>query len=278
ELAAGLAADARGASGPAGAGIKSLQRGRAFASRSGLPRGGARLNLIDTLRAAAPWQPLRRDASGDGDSPVPQLKLAKSDLRIYRRRDTSETLAIFVVDASGSSAAERLAEAKGAVELLLGQTYARRDQVALVAVRGTEAQVLLPPTRSLTRAKRLLAGLPGGGGTPLASGLEAGLQLAAMAKRRGQSPMMIALTDGQANIDRTGQPGRPAAFADAIAAARGIRGTRLSAIVIDTSQRPQPRAREIADAMGARYLPLPRADAAGVAAAVGGIAESVARP
>ena len=121
-----------------------------------------------------------------------------------RYEDRSDRLVIFAVDASGSSAISRLAEAKGAIELLLGDAYARRDHVALVAFRGTSAEILLPPTRSLVQTKRRLAELPGGGGTPLASGMEAALELALGAQRRGMAPTVCILTDGRANIDKTG--------------------------------------------------------------------------
>ena len=115
-----------------------------------------------------------------------------------------ETTTIFVVDASGSAALHRLAEAKGAVELLLADCYIRRDQVALIAFRGSAAELLLPPTRSLARAKRSLAGLPGGGGTPLAAGLDAAFALSDSIRRKGQTPTVIVLTDGRANIARDG--------------------------------------------------------------------------
>ncbi|MFN9139762.1 MAG: VWA domain-containing protein, partial [Betaproteobacteria bacterium] len=155
----------------------------------------------------------------------------------------------------------RLAEAKGAVELLLAQCYVRRDRVALVAFRGQGAQLLLPPTRSLTRAKRSLAQLPGGGGTPLAAGLEAAHTLVDGLQRRGESTVVVVMTDGRANIDRNGQPGREQAQADASAAARRLRMTGASTVLVDTSPRPQASARELAAAMCALYLPLPHADA-----------------
>ncbi|MEL6871855.1 MAG: VWA domain-containing protein, partial [Pseudomonadota bacterium] len=273
-LAQGLSATSGTAGGRAGGKSKPARHGRAYGARKSVPRRGDRLHLIETLRAAVPWQTIRRREAGgrgaraNGHQDHRRLHVRRDDLRIYRRKDLSETLAVFVVDASGSSAVARLAEAKGAVELLLSQSYARRDHVALVAVRGRKAQMLLPPTRSLTRAKRLLANLPGGGGTPLADGLEQGLRLGLEAERKGQSPMMIVLTDGQANIDRDGAPGRPNASAHATAAARLIRAKGLPAMVIDTSQRPQPRARDLATEMAASYLPLPRADGTALAGAV----------
>ena len=86
----------------------------------------------------------------------------------------------------------------------------RRDQVALIAFRGRGAELLLPPTRSLVRAKRSLAGLPGGGGTPLAAGIDAALALADAGAPRGGTPVVVLLTDGRANIARDGAP-RPRA-------------------------------------------------------------------
>jgi magnesium chelatase subunit D len=95
------------------------------------------------------------------------------DFQVMRYQQRSETTTLFVVDASGSSALHRLAEAKGAVESLLADCYVRRDRVALMAFRGKGCELILPPTRSLTRAKRSLAGLPGGGGTPMATAIDA---------------------------------------------------------------------------------------------------------
>ena len=137
----------------------------------------------------------------------PRILIRKDDFRIARFKQRSETTTIFVVDASGSAALHRLAEAKGAVELLLADCYVRRDQVALIAFRGISAELLLPPTRSLARAKRSLAGLPGGGGTPLAAGLDAAFALADLILRKGQTPTVILLTDGRANVARDGGAG-----------------------------------------------------------------------
>ena len=175
---------------------------------------------------------------------------------------------MFVVDASGSSALNRLAEAKGAVELLLAECYVRRDRVAVLAFRGAGVELLLPPTRSLARAKRCLAALPGGGGTPLAHAIEAAGQLADQVSRRGEAPVLVLLTDGRANIARDGTPGRARATEDALTAARALRPAGASALLLDTSPQPQPSAQTLADAMGAAYLPLPHAGAAGMAQVV----------
>lgn len=259
---------ARRAIGAGGAGRKraSQMRGRPLGARPGLPRGGARLALIDTLRTAVPWQEIRRQQEGM-DAPR-RLRIRKGDLRIRRFEERAEALTIFAVDASGSSALARLAEAKGAVELMLAQSYVKRAQVALIAFRGTSADLLLPPTRSLTRAKKVLGELPGGGGTPLALGLSAAAELAEAQAARGRTPFVAVLTDGKGNIDKHGQPGRAQAGEDALAAARRFAQSGTQGVVIDISARPQPEAAAIAAAMRARYLALPRADARGVERAV----------
>ncbi|WPZ37065.1 magnesium chelatase subunit D [Thalassobaculum sp. OXR-137] len=261
-LAGGLMPKRQGtAAGRRGEGAASRRRGRPLGTVPGDPRRGDRLNLADTLRAAAPWQRLRGRQGAT-------VLVQPQDFRVTRYKHRSESVTIFVVDASGSSALHRLAEAKGAVELLLAECYVRRDQVALLAFRGPAADLLLPPTRSLVRAKRMLAGLPGGGGTPLASGLDMAAGLARSVRREGRSPSLVVLTDGRANIARDGAPGRESATQDAIDAARRIAVENLPALVVDTSPRPRPEASALAGTMRALYLPLPQADAAAVSRAV----------
>ena len=250
----------RAATGTAGNKMRA-KRGRPLGSRQGELTAGARLNVVDTLRAAAPWQALRRRQLGGVESDVRRIAVRREDFRFTHYTHHSETVTVFVVDASGSSAVHRLAEAKGAVELLLADCYVRRDQVALIAFRGQSAELLLPPTRSLPRAKRSLAALPGGGGTPLAAALDAARDLADQARRKGQTPVVVLMTDGRANIARDGTQGRENAEADAGLAARAIRTLGLTCLMVDTSPSPHAAARRLADSMGAQYLPLPRADA-----------------
>ncbi len=263
-LAGDLTAPPRGpmdAGGRAGA-KRSGARGRPLSPRPGRLEGEARLALIDTLRAAAPWQRLRRPARGAGRD---RLQIRAQDFRLKRFEARTPTTTIFVVDASGSAALARLAEAKGAVERLLAECYVRRDQAAVIAFRKHDAEMVLAPTRSLARAKKQLAGLPGGGGTPLAAGLDAAAALAAGEARRGRTPSLVIMTDGQANVGRGGKPGRAGAQADALDAARAIAALGVRAVLVDTSARPQAQARAIAEAMAARYLPLPYGNAEAVA-------------
>lgn len=263
-LAAGAGART-GTSGKAGEMRVSRLRGRPAGVRPGAPRDGARLNVIETLRSAAPWQRLRGREAGN---PSARVEVRSEDFRITRFRERTETTSIFAVDASGSTAMHRLAEAKGAVELLLADCYVRRDRVALIAFRGAGAELLLPPTRSLVRARRNLARLPGGGGTPLAAAIDSSHALAEAARRRGETPLIVFLTDGRANVDRDGVGGRSRAREDALQAARSLRIAGFSTLVIDTAPRTRPEAGELAEAMGARCLRLPRADAAALSAAV----------
>lgn len=261
------AADRSRSSGRSGALKKSGRRGRPAGVRRGEPRGGERLNVIDTLRAAAPWQRLRGRPVGEGAA-IRRIEVRAEDFHVTRYRPKRETTTIFVVDASGSSALNRLAEAKGAVELLLADCYVRRDRVAVLAFRGRGAELLLPPTRSLVRAKRGLSGLPGGGGTPLAAAIDAAALLADAVTRRGDTPLVVLLTDGRANVALDGTGGRARAEEDALAAAVRMRLSGVAVLLIDTSPRPQPQAARLAQAMQARYLPLPHAGAAAMSAAV----------
>ncbi|MBT8446740.1 MAG: VWA domain-containing protein, partial [Gammaproteobacteria bacterium] len=178
--------------------------------------------------------------------------------RVTRFKQRRATTTIFAVDASGSAAVQRLSEAKGAVELLLADCYVRRDRVALITFRGTDAELALPPTRSLVRAKRQIGALPGGGGTPLAAGIAAALKLAITLERDGDTPIIVLLTDGRANIALDGSGGRAQAGGDALILARQVRNAGIASLLVDTSPRPQAEARALAEAMDAVYLPLPR--------------------
>lgn len=275
--------------GRSGAAAKGGRRGRPVGVRRADPRSD-RISAYETIRAAAPWQRLRRaevaaaatagatvDAGGGatvGAAAVPRLIVRRDDFRAVRHEQRTGTTTIFVVDASGSSALNRLGEAKGAAELLLADCYVRRDRVALIAFRGTGAELLLPPTGSLTRAKRSLAGLPGGGGTPLSAGIDAAVVLADQVRRRGDTAVLVLLTDGGANIGRDGAAGRVRAREDAEASARSVRAGGLAALLVDTAPRPDARARALADAMRATYLPLPNGHPEMLARAVRGAAAS----
>jgi magnesium chelatase subunit D len=255
--AAGTRSKQSGGVGRSGAPRNAGARGRPCGVRSGPPRGAARLNVIETLRAAAPWQALRGRDRHRGS----RVLICAEDFRVTRHRQRAQTLTIFAVDASGSSALHRLAEAKGAVELLLAECYIRRDQVAVIGFRGRAAQLLLPRTRSLVRAKRSLAELAGGGGTPLAAAIDAAMSIAHHAQRRGETPTIVMLTDGRANVARDGTGGRNAAHTDALRAAGAVRTLNITVLFVDTSPRPNPAARDLAQTMKAKYIPLPYVDA-----------------
>ena len=248
--------------------------GRPAGTRPGLPQNGERLNVVETLRAAAPWQLLRRRGqAGQSSSSPRRILVRKEDFRITRFQQRTETRVIFAVDASGSAALQRLAEAKGAVEQVLADCYVRRDHVALIAFRGTTATLLLPPTRSLARVRRSLGDLAGGGGTPLSAGIDAALALALEGRKHGQTPVIVIMTDGRANIAKNGSQGSAAANADAIVSARAVRVAGVRALFLDTAPRPRPQARLLATEMAARYLPLPYLDSAGISRQVRVLAE-----
>jgi magnesium chelatase subunit D len=257
-LANGIQTRAPGG-GSSGAKLRSLTSGRPAGVRAGAPGRGARLALIETIKAAAPWQKLR-PVRDDG-----RLSIRHDDLRIRRFVARAEATTIFAVDASGSAAFARLAEAKGAVELLLAQAYVKRAEVALVTFRGDLAEISLPPTRSLARAKRQLAALAGGGGTPMAAGIDLARRVAEAERARGRTPLVVILTDGRANV---GGGSAMSPHEAALASSRAFAATGIKGVFIDCSARPRPEGGQIATAMAARYVALPRLDARAVVAAV----------
>lgn len=119
---------------------KSKTRGRPKPPRKGKLDGQNRIDVVATLRTAAPFQTIRRAHS----KTVRQVLIYPDDIHVKRYETRSERVVIFAVDASGSAALARLSEAKGAVELLLAQAYARRDHVALIGFRNAQADLLLP--------------------------------------------------------------------------------------------------------------------------------------
>ena len=250
----------------AGSGKKVIgnRRGRPLPPRDGKARSDARIDLMATLRAAIPWQTIRKASAPERRGPI----VRPEDLRSKRYQELSDRVLVFAVDASGSAALARLGEAKGAIELLLGEAYSRRDHVALIAFRGTEADILLPPTRSLVQTKRRLASLPGGGGTPLASGLLAAMTLAEGARKKGQTPTIVVLTDGRSNIALDRSPDRKQANDDAQEIGRQIGARDVDTLVIDTGNRPEQSLKHLASIMNGQYITLPRADAKRVSDAV----------
>jgi len=238
------------------------QRGRPLPPRPGRPGGQARLHVLATLRAAAPKQRLRQAHSAG------RVAIRAEDFHIQRYQQRASSCLILALDASGSAALQRLAEAKGAVELLLQQSYARRDSVCIVAFRGAQAQLLLPMTRSLVRAKRAMTGLPGGGGTPLALALKMAHEQAAQLQRQGVTPILVVLSDGRANVTLQGLGGRAQAQSDAQSWGEQWRASGHRALWIDTSMQPDAQAQQLASTMGAGYLPMPQVQSQRMASAI----------
>ena len=239
-----------------------MQRGRPLPPRTARPGGHARLHILSTLRAAAPKQRLR------GNTQQGRVAIRSEDFHVHRYQQHSSSCLILALDASGSAALQRLAEAKGAVELLLQQSYARRDSVCIVSFKGAKAQLLLPMTRSLVRAKRAMMGLPGGGGTPLALALKMACEQATQLQRQGVTPILVVLSDGRANVNLQGLGGRAHAQADAQQWAAQWRQTGHRCLWIDTSLQPDTQVQNMAQTMGGSYLPMPQVQAQRMASAM----------
>ena len=232
-------------------------RGRLVGDRA--PQGSiGPLAVTATAQAAA----VRRALDPDDDA-----ALRRADLREAVREQRAGNLVVLAVDASGSMGAERRMEAvKGAVLGLLVDAYQRRDRVALVTFRGDDASIALRPTSSVEVARARLAELPTGGRTPLAAGIAAALDLVATNKDTAHRPLLVLVSDGRATAAADGVDPVEAATAAALA----VRRRGVDAVVLDAEDGPTRLglARRLADAMGARYLPLSDLSAAAVEGAI----------
>lgn len=238
--------------------------GRPIPSISRKYSSDKRIDLMGTLTRAIPWQKLRSSSVTKNR----KIIIYPQDIMIKRFEKQSERLLIFLVDASGSNAIGRLAEAKGAIEILLSDAYAKRDNVALISFSGLKADPLLLPTKSLVTAKKKLSSLPGGGATPLAKGLLEAFKMADAARSRSIKPIIILLSDGRGNITLDGLGDRVKAIEDTTYIASLIKRNAINNIFIDTSRRKTPMADELARELNGHYFQLPMANSSSISKAV----------
>ena len=266
--------------------IFSQDRGRYI--KPMLPKGKVvRLAVDATLRASAPYQKNRRQRAIGTKDEGRGVFIEQSDVRTKKMARKAGSLIIFVVDASGSMALNRMNAAKGAAMSLLTEAYQSRDQICLIPFQGDRADVLLPPTRSIAQAKKRLEVMPCGGGSPLADALQAAMLTGMNAQKTGDvgKVVVVCISDGRANVplcvskgeefdpeadenSKDGKPSRQYLKDEVLACAKQLGvlpGFNLLCIDTENKFISTGVAKEIADAAMGKYHQIAKADGSAIA-------------
>jgi magnesium chelatase subunit D len=266
--------------------IFSQDRGRYI--KPMLPKGKVvRLAVDATLRASAPYQKGRRERAVGTKKEGRGVFIEQSDVRIKKMARKAGSLIIFVVDASGSMALNRMNAAKGAAVSLLTEAYQSRDQISLIPFQGEAAEVLLPPTKSITMARRRLEQMPCGGGSPLAHAIQTAMLTGLNAQRTGDigKVVVVLISDGRANVpmcvsmgeafdpeadedSKDGKPSRKYLKEEVLACAKKLGALPgFNLLCIDTENKfiSTGLAKDIADAARGKYHQIVKADGKAIA-------------
>ncbi|CAN0096729.1 unnamed protein product [Discosporangium mesarthrocarpum] len=226
------------------------------------------------MRAAAPYQKPRRERSKGTNKEGRKVFIETGDVRAKRMARKAGSLIIFVVDASGSMALNRMNAAKGAAMSLLQEAYQSRDKICLIPFQGDRADVLLPPTKSIAMARKRLETMPCGGGSPLAHAINVAVRTGINAQKSGDvgKVILVCISDGRANVplavsngeevDPESKPTREELKEEVIKVAKGLRGLGgFNLVMLDTENKfvSTGMAKEIAAAAGGRYHYIPKA-------------------
>lgn len=231
--------------------------------RSTMRRKNNDLAFDATLRAAAPYQSIR-EKNGLA------FAIKSQDIREKIREKRIGNFVVFAVDASGSMGAQqRMVATKGAILSFLMDAYQKRDEISLIAFKGKEAEVLLPPTNSVELAHRLLEQLPTGGKTPLPHGLTSAYELIKQNLRKDENiyPLLVLISDGKANVSM----GEKKPMEEAREMALRFKEEGIRSLVIDVEKNSFISfglAKDLADAMGAKYYKLEDLQADNIVGAV----------
>jgi len=266
--------------------IFSQDRGRYI--KPMLPKGKVvRLAVDATLRASAPYQKARRERAIGTKYESRGVHIEQGDVRIKKMARKAGSLIIFIVDASGSMALNRMNAAKGAAISLLMEAYQSRDQICLIPFQGEAADVLLPPTKSISMARNRLEQMPCGGGSPLAHALQTALLTGLNAQKTGDvgKVVCVMISDGRANVplcvsngeefdpdndedSKDGKPSRAYLKEEVLACAKQLGFAQgFNLLCIDTENKfiSTGLAKEIADNAGGKYHQISKADGSAIA-------------